>query len=212
VKVKWEEVAPLPVSRSSGIAVLLHGSVYVGAGLEGRSVNNHQECYRLDVYNLSTNQWSPSPITTPYCAYAMTVLDDKLVTVGGGSKSYESTNKILVLDAGRWKDYSEMPTARCCATAVGYHSMLMIIGGKAKMNGKWTTISTVELLDTTNGCWYTCDNLPRPYYQLQPAVVNNTLYLMGGFMESKSSSPVFSASLVTLSTHQLKWQSLTDTP
>ena len=214
LKVKWVKVAPLPVVRASCTVVLLHGSVYVGSGNEGRSAYDYQVCYRLDVYNLSTNQWSPSPITTPYVAYAMTVLDDKLVTVGGAvNKINEATNKILVLDAGRWKDYSEMSTARSCATAVGYHSMLIVIGGKVKVNDKWTVISTVELLDTTNGCWYTCDNLPTPHYQLQPAVVNDALYLLGGFTTGyKSSSQVFSASLEALSTHLVKWQSLTDTP
>jgi len=213
VKVKWEVVAPLPVGRASSIAVLLHGSVYIGGGLEGRSVNDNQDCYRLDVYNFSTNQWSPSPITTPYRWFAMTVLDDKLVTVGGVVSKDEVTNKILVLDTGRWKDYSEMPTARSCATAIGYHSMLMVVGGKAIVNGKSTVISTVELLDATNECWYSCDILPTPYYQLQPAVVNNTLYLLGGNSSNgQPSLKVFSASLEILSTCHLKWQILTDTP
>ena len=213
VKVKWEELAPLPVGRVSSTAVLLHGSVYVGSGYEGRSVNEFQTSYRLDVCNLSTNQWSPSPITTPYCAYAMTVLDGKLVTAGGVVSKDEVTNKILVLDAGQLKDYGEMPTARSCATAVGYHSILIIVGGKAKVNGKWTVISTVELMDTTNGHWYTCDDLPTPHYELQPAVVNNTLYLLGGGNSSRQPSlKVFSTPLEMLSTHQLKWQSLTDTP
>ena len=65
--VKWEELAPLPVGRSAHTAVLLGGSVYVGGGFEGRSINDYQVSYRLDVYNLTTNQWSSSPITTPYC-------------------------------------------------------------------------------------------------------------------------------------------------
>ena len=214
VKVKWEVVSPLLVGRVSCIAVLLNGSVYVGAGVEGRSAYDYQDCYRLDVYNLSTNQWSPSPITTPYYNYAMTVLDNKLVTVGGAVRHDEKAiNKMLVLDAGRWKVSSEMPTARVGASAVGHHSMLMVIGGKAKVNGKWTAISTVELLDTTNGCWYTCYNLPTPHYQLKPAIVNNILYLLGGFTtDSTASSQVFSASLETLSTHQLRLQSLAYTP
>ena len=79
MKVKWKEVAPLPVGCTAHRAVLLHGSVYVGGGFEGRNVDNDQSCYRLDVYNLTTNQWSTSPITTPYCWFAMTVLDDKLI-------------------------------------------------------------------------------------------------------------------------------------
>ena len=91
--------------------------------------------------------------------------------------------------------------------------MLMVVGGKAIVNGKSTVISTVELLDATNECWYSCDNLPTPHYQLQPAVVNNTLYLLGGNSSSgQPSLKVFSASLEILSTCHLKWQILTDTP
>ena len=211
-KLNWDEVAPLPVGRSGCTAALLHGSVYVGGGSEGKSTYDYYDCYRLDAYNLSTNQWSTSPITTPYAAYAMTVFDNKLITAGGAVND-EVTNKVLVLDAGCWKGYSEMPTARSCATAVGYHSMLIITGGRTKVKGKWTTISTVELLDTTNGCWYTCDDLPAPHFLLQAAVVNNTLYLMGGFnMHTKTSSQVFCSSLETLSIHQFKWKSFPDIP
>jgi len=46
---KWDELAPLPVGQAPSTAVLLHGSVYVGGGYEGRSAKNCQDCYRLDV-------------------------------------------------------------------------------------------------------------------------------------------------------------------
>ena len=211
--VKWKELAPLPVGRSSHTAVLLGGNVYVGGGFEGTSSNDYQFSYRLDVYNLTTNQWSPSPITTPYCVFAITVLDDKLVTAGGRTKNNEVVKKVLVLNAGQWKDYSEMPTARYCATAVGYHSMLIVVGGYAYVEGEWTTLSTTELLDTTNGCWYTCNNLPSPHQQLMAAIMNDKLYLLGGFdKDAKPSPQVFVASLDTLSTHQLNWQSAPNTP
>ena len=211
--VKWEELAPLPVGYSAHTAVLLSGSVYVGGGFEGRSNNDHQNSYRLDVYNLTTNQWSPSPITTPYCLFALTVLDDKLVTAGGRTTKYEAVKKVLVLNAGQWKDYSEMPTARLGVTAVGYHSMLIVVGGIAMVEGKWTTASTTELLDTTNGCWYTCNNLPSPHQQMKAAIMNDKLYLLGGFDKDHKPSPqVFVASLDTLSTHQLNWQSAPNTP
>ena len=157
--VKWDELAPLPVGRNGHTAMLLGGSVYVGGGYEGRSINDRQVSYRLDVYNLTTYQWSSS-ITTPYRWFAMTVLDDKLVTAGGETKNCEAVKKVLVLNAGQWKDYSEMPTVRSCATAVGYHSMLIVVGGVIEVEGKLTVVSITELLDTTNGCWYTCNNLP----------------------------------------------------
>ena len=211
--IKWRELAPLPVCRSAHTAVLLGGVVYVGGGSEGISNNDARDCYRLDVYNLTTNQWSSSPITTPYPWFAMTVLDDKLVTAGGLTKNNEVVRKVLVLNAGQWKDYSEMPTARCNATAVAYHSMLLVVGGGIKVEGKWTVVSATELLDTTNGCWYTCNNLPSPCQQLNVAIMNDKLYLLGGVdKDFQPSLQVFNASLDTLSTHQLNWQSAPNTP
>ena len=211
--VKWKELAPLPVGRSAHTAVLLGRDVFVGGGLEGTSINDKQDSFRLDVYNLTTNQWSSSPITTPYHSFHMTVLDDKLVTAGGTTKNGEVVKKVLVLNAGQWKDYSEMPTARYSATAVGYHSMLIVVGGGIKVEGKWYKVSTTELLDTTNGCWYTCNNLPSPHQQLRATIMNDQFYLLGGFDKNGKQSPqVFVASLDTLSTHQLNWQSAPNTP
>ena len=161
--IKWEELASLSQGRKGDIAILLDGLVYVGGGYDTGTNDDCGESYKLDIcmYNLTTNQWS-SPITTPYCLFAVTVIDGNLVTVGGRTKSDDSVNKVLVLNAGQWKYYSEMPTARYDATAVGYHSMLLVVGGgiRNKVESKWIVLSITELLDTTNGCWYTCNNLP----------------------------------------------------
>ena len=211
--IKWKELAPLPVCRYGYTAVLLGGVVYVGGGYEVTNDNNQYSSDRLDVYNITTNQWSPSPITTPYCLFAMTVLDDKLVIAGGVTKNGEVVKKVLVLNAGQWKDYSEMPTVRYCATAVGYHSMLIVAGGKSEVEGKWTRVSTTELLDTINGCWYTCNNLPSPHQLMKAVIINDKLYLLGGYNKDGKPSPqVFVASLDNLSNHQLNWQPAPNTP
>ena len=123
--VKWKELSSLPVCRNVHTAVLLGGVVYVGGGVEGKS---NKYSYRLDIYNLTTNQWSPSPITMPYSWFAITVLSDKLVIAGGMTKNDEAVKKVLVLNAGQWKDYSEMPTARQCATACCWVSFYVNCG------------------------------------------------------------------------------------
>ena len=211
--IKWEELASLPECRSAHTAVLLGGSVFVGGGVEGASIDNYKLSYRLDVYNLTTNQWSSANIITPYSAFAMTVLDDKLIIVGGATKNDKVVKKVLILSTGQWKDYSEMPTARCNATAVGCHSMLIVVGGQIKVEGKWTRLSTTELLDTTNGCWYTCNNLPSPHQQMKAVIMNDKLYLLSGADEDLKPSPqVFVASLDNLSTHLMNWQSAPNTP
>jgi len=209
--VKWKEVAPLPVGRTVHTAVLLQGSIYVGGGFEKSYFKNDKHCYRLDIYNVHANRWDPSPITTPHCWFGMTVLDDQLIIAGGETKTGEITNKVLVLDEGAWKNYSEIPSARSDPAAVAHQSMLIIVGGAIKDKGNWTTLATTELLDTTNGCWYTCDDLPKPIRQLRSTILYNNLYLLGG-KGAVRSSQVFTASLDNLSSHQLKWQSLPDTP
>ena len=211
--IKWKELAPLPVGRVGHTAVLLDGSVYVGGGYEGTSAQDYQNSYRLDVYNLTTNQWSTSPITTPHSWFAMTVLDDQLVIAGGATKNNEVVKKVLVLNTGQWKDYSEMPTARQSASAIGYHSMLIVAGGVIKVEDEWTRVSTTELLDTTNGCWYTCNNLPSPHQQIKAVIMNDKIYLLCGVdKDCKPFPQVFVASLDNLSTHQLNWQSAPNTP
>ena len=215
--VNWKELAPLPVCRAAHTAVLLGGVIYVGAGLEDRNsvFQGIKGSYRLDIYNLTTNQWSPNAITTPCSLFAMTVLDDELLIAGGRTKNTEAVKKVFCLNSGQWKDYSEMPTAISCATAVGYHSTLIVVGGLTKVHvkGEWIKVATTELLDTTNGCWYTCNNLPSPHQQQLATISNRKLYVSGGFNENHEiSSQVFFTSLNNFSTHQLSWQSAPNTP
>ena len=141
----------------------------------------------------------------------MTVLDDKL-TIAGGWTGIVATNKVYVLDQGEWKHHSTMPTARMNSSAIGYQSMLITVGGAIKGDREWVRLATTELLDTTNGCWYTCDDLPIPLSQLKSVIANNVLYLLCGRGNMKPSPLVFTASLDNLSSHQLRWQSLPDTP
>ena len=208
--ITWKKVTSVPVCCTAQTAVLLNGNVYVGGGSEEcfdvHHKHDYQNCYRLDIYNPTTNQWS-SPITTPYSWFAMTTLDNKLLIAGGIDENRQISKKVLVLNAGQWEDYNEMPSAKYQPTAVGHKSMLIIIGGKIR---KMISVSTIELLDTTNGFWYTCNNLPSPFCQLKAAVIDEKLYLLGGFNDGESSSQVIFASLDTISNnhYKLNWQSL----
>ena len=88
--------------------------------------------------------------------------------------------------------------------------MLIITGG---WDVKWNTLSSTELFDSNNGQWYICSDLPLPHYSLQSVIVNNILYLLGGLnKDGKASTAVFTASLDTLSRHQLNWKAYQDTP
>ena len=204
MNIKWEEGASAPVGRAKHTAVWLNGLVYVGGGSETRG-----RSYTINCYNPVNSLWS-YPINTPYCLFAMTTLNNKLIIAGGWDKSDKRTNEILTMDAGQLKNYTKMITARSAATATGHQGMLIITGG---MDDKGKILSSTELFDSSNGQWYVTNDLPQPHYWLQSVIVDNILYLLGGYNKDGKFSPaVFTAPLDTLSTHQLKWNTHQDTP
>ena len=204
MNIKWEEGAPAPVSRYGHTAVWLNGLVYVGGGWE----TGYQLSYIINCYDPVNNSWSSS-INTAYCDFAMTTLNNKLVTAGGRDRSGKLTTQVLTLDAGQLKKYTKMIRARSEATAADHQGMLIITGGYDKQN----KLSSTELFDSNNGQWYKCSDLPQPHASLQSVIVDNILYLLGGNNRGGySSTAVFTAPLDTLSTHQLKWNTHQDTP
>ena len=193
------------MGRADHIAVWLNGLVYVGGGYK----TGRRPLYIISCYDPVKNSWS-SPINTPCCVFAMTTLNNKLVIAGGQNKSYKTTNQILTMDAGQLKNYTKMITARLYATATGHQGMLIITGG---MDDEYKTLSSTELFDSSNGQWYMSNDLPQPHSSLKSVIVDDFLYLLGGFNNDSDHSPaVFTAPLDTLSRHQLKWNTLQDTP
>ncbi|XP_065885541.1 probable serine/threonine-protein kinase DDB_G0271402 isoform X2 [Dysidea avara] len=204
VNIKWQHGAPPPVEGVYHTGVLCDGKVYIGGGWD-----NILPSYRIDVYNPVNNSWSPSPINTTYGFFAMTTLNNQLITAGGRDRSRQVTNKIFSLDGDRLKEYTRMITPRRLATAAGYQGTLIITGGQ---DDRWRILATTELLDSTTGRWYTTSDLPLLHWGLQSVIVDNTLYLLGGVNQDGISPAVFTAPLDTLSSHQLKWSSQQDTP
>jgi len=200
VDIKWQEGTPAPVPCINHTAMLLEGKVYIGGGNEGTDTPS----YRIDVYDLAENSWNPTPIITPYCNFAMTTLNKRLIIAGGHDKRHKVTNMVFSLD-GDLKKYTKMLTSRGLATAASHQGTLIITGGEGDRHKK---ITSTELFDSSTGQWYATDHLPLPHCRLQAVIVNDNLYLLGGIDVSNDYSPaVFTASLETLSSHILKWES-----
>ena len=199
MNIKWEKGAAAPVGRIAHTAVWLNGLVYVGGGYDTETAVGS---YTINCYDPVNNSWS-SPINTPYCHFSMTTLNNKLLIAGGQDERWKKTNQILTMDGGQLKNYTKMITARSDATAAGHQGMLIITGGK---DDKDKVLSSTELFDSNNGQWYNCSNLPQPHYWLQSVIVDDVLYLLGGYHKGRNVSPtVFTAPLDTLPRHQLNW-------
>ena len=203
MNIEWKEGAPVPVGCHGHTAIWLNGLVYVGGG----TPTQWNASYTINRYDPVNNSWST--IKTPYCHFAMTTLNSKLFIAGGQDKKNKKTNQVLTMDTVQLKNYTKMSIARKWATAAGYQGMLIITGGS---DDKYNTLSSTELFDTSNGRWYNCSDLPHPHSELQSVIVDDILYLLGGYNQEGPSPAVFSAPLDTLSKHQLTWNTHQDTP
>jgi len=208
ININWKEGAPAPIARAQGCAVVLNKAIYVGGGFSG---DDQENVRTIDVYDPDTDKWNT--IDTPHALFAMTVLMNKLLVVGGmtgnGLGNGEVTNKVLALEDNRWKDYTEMPTARCMHTAVSHKSMMLVMGGQVG----FTTLNTVELLDGSTCQWSKCDDLPKPLSFLQSVIVDGMVYVLGGVtlvVGENSPKTVYGAPVQNLP--NLKWQNIGDAP
>jgi len=142
VNIKWEEGASAPVGHACHTAVWLNGMVYVGDGME----TGGKDSYTINCYDPVNNSWGFS-INISYCYFAITTLNNNLLTAGGKDKIVKRTNQMLIMDADQLKIYTEMTTTRIHATAAGHQGMLIITGGEVD-EGK--LLSSTELFDAND--------------------------------------------------------------
>ena len=125
-------------------SVVIHGTVFVGGGFADRDNN-----YIVMEYDTCSGKWGRLP---PYrlCNFAMTVINNQLVLVGGKDKQ-EKKSKLLGIwstDSKKWTHpYPDMPTARSSSSAVTYDKWLIVSGDRS---GDDTFLSTAEVLNSYN--------------------------------------------------------------
>ena len=205
VNIECEKGKPGPEDRYDHTAVWLNGLVYVGGGYA-----NGQNISSIDCYDPDKDSWGSS-IRTSYKYFALTTLNNKLVTAGGQSVSDSKTTKeISEVYNDQLKSCTNMMEARSHATAAGYQGMLIITGGN---DDHYKTLSSTEVLYSKNQKWYKykCNDLPHPLSELRSVITDNILYLLGrdGYSYNRA---FYATSLDTLFTHLLEWNKYEDTP
>ena len=174
-------------------SVVVQGRVYVGGGWAGWDSDDHSIVME---YDISSGKWAKLP---PYraCDFAMTVINNQLVLVGGGG--HGGSSKVLGVwraESKEWTHpYPDMPTARSHCSAVVYNEWLAVAGGVG--DGVWRLSSAVEVMNTDSKQWYAAPPTPTPWSSMGTAVVGDTCYFMGG-LTGGSTTVVYSVSLPAL--------------
>ena len=115
-----------------------------------------------------------------YYRFSMAIVNN-LLTVIGGWKTGQHTNKLLSLTTGyEWmEEFPPMPT-RCYNTAaICNGKSLVVTGGKKRPNDS-DRLSVVKILNNETKMWATASSLPCPYFCTLITICGDSIYLFGG--------------------------------
>ena len=158
-------------------SVVIGDEVFVGGGDTNSDVNS---CTVMK-FDLQQDKWTMLPQYSVKW-FAMTSLNNQLLLVGGYHLSTQkSTDRIAtfgVESAAYQYPYPPMNIARHSSTAVHFINYIIVAGGSSDHR---QYLSSVEVLDMASKWWSFVQSLPCPRSQLKSTIIEDTLYLMGGW-------------------------------
>ena len=172
IKLTWREGERAPCKMSySNHAAADDSALYV------RTIAK-----KVYMYDIRTSTWSQLP-DSPTNTCPLVVVNNLLTLVGGHVSTGQVTNQLFSLTGGgsnsRWTmEFPRMLTERYSSTALCTSTALIVAGGK---NKRFTTLQTVEVLDTKTLHWTSsiAAYLPRPLCGAQAAVCGENFYILG---------------------------------
>ena len=171
----------MPTARAEFQANVVNGKIYlIGGTLPSGDISNASE-----IYDPSSNSWSTaSPIPYPVGLYASAVLNNKIYVEGGGQSGpkISDLNQIYDPETNVWTLGAPLPAPLVWAgaastTGVFGSAQLYVLGGTSDgING----VNTNQIYNPQSNSWTIGALMPTTRGALTVAVVNDSLYALGG--------------------------------
>jgi N-acetylneuraminic acid mutarotase len=194
----WESKEPLPTNRGQLNANVVNGKIYL---IGGRTGGQYSTVDLNEAYDPETDSWTTNAaIPYPVVLYASAVVDEKIYVMGGQDEFSDSMNLDLVQiydpSTDTWSFGSPMPTvvwqAAAAATAgVWAPKRIYVIGGLPDHSLDGTDIN--QAYNPEDDSWTLATSMPTPRLNLAVAVVNDTLYALGGASFANVQATVYAA-------------------
>ena len=175
----WQTKAPMPTARIYLQANVVDNKIYLISGGNDSGLLNATE-----VYDPLTDSWTEkAPIPVAVWGYASAVADDKIYIMGGISQSgtlYSSnkSNQIYDPKADSWSFGAPVPDMWFYATAAATSGVfapekIYVFDWQAKN-------STTRVYDPLSDNWSVGASMPKARGYAGAAVINDTIYVIGG--------------------------------
>ena len=205
--ISWSPYMSLAIKRIRPCAMIVKDKVFVTGGYhqlnpQGVEVKTFLKSLedKNEVYCFHTGKYQCDTIASPVLLGALASVNGQCVLVSGAdSVGNTLTGSVYVLcgegSHDQWKEFGKpLPTPRILACACCYGNRWLIVCGgfaiKPKQEaGLLEAVNVIEILDTTNGEWYTLpeDNSPNFSTILCCAVVGEEVYVVGSDQVTKTS-------------------------
>jgi N-acetylneuraminic acid mutarotase len=181
----WQTKTPMPTARSSIEANVVDGKFYLIGGYESSSISYGSA--KVEVYDPVADTWTTgSPIPTAVGGYASAVVNGKIYVISGSVGESAMTNLTQIYDpkTDKWSFGAPIPMSVSAAaagatTGTKAAKAIYVIGGANAtypLNGQ---ITNQVYFPETNS-WSIAASMAVDRAGSAVAVVNDTLYVMGG--------------------------------
>lgn len=190
----WETKAPMPTPTLNIRANVVDGKIYVVGGNTNGTINQ--------VYDPTTDSWTTkASITTAVNSYASAAVGNKIYVFTKLTQIYDAQND-------SWSLGASAPSPVVLATAGATTGMfaperIYVFGADAELPfwQLFTKGFTTQCYDPKTDSWTVCASMPTGRYDVGVAVVDDLLYVIGGFTTEFSSvgfnpNPIYTYSAV----------------
>lgn len=180
----WETKAPMPMLKSSFLANVVDGKIYIIGGLTQSAPNaTLYPSNETFVYDPLLDSWTTkASIPTPVYSYASSVVDNKVYVISGNHYGYTDLNQIYDPTTDTWSYGAPIPIAVQSASAgattgITASKAIYVVGGFV---GFVSPVNLTQVYFPENDTWSSGAAMSTARYGLGVAVVNDLLYAIGG--------------------------------
>jgi hypothetical protein len=185
----WETRTSMPTSRTEVVANEVDGKMYVMAGYTFPHPSFPTLCNKTEVYDPVTDSWTEKAQMPNYHGVAMSddvsaVVDSKIYVFGCSQRQFNTLfTQIYDTETDTWSSGTIMPTeiylaSGAATTGEFAPKRIHVMGGTEH-----------QIYDPETDSWSNGTSMPTPRRSLALAVINDTLFAMGGSVGDPLGSP-----------------------
>ena len=183
----WETRTDMPAALWSPAAAAVDGKIYVIGGGTGDALGDRSFYSTVQVYDPAGDTWdTAADMPTARGILGASVVDDKIYAVGGSSEETPFIGALEVYDPATdsWTIGADMPTPRDSLATATVDGKVYAFGGLAPGGASSPeVVHEVEVYDPLTDSWEQSTRMPDDRWGLGAAVVDDTIYLIGGGLE-----------------------------